>query len=502
MRRTCNFKYLSLLLVLCALSFGAIPAQAQISKNAVKKDLIKRILKRNALSRLPYTSKIVVSSNSARRSSFAISTVSGTPPTLASIPDSDISTLFWREGVIDAIGSGSPDQMQCSEFHAGQADDLSGGMGACRMAEGMGYTFADLIQSQLSICYMKNFPTKKNLKARAVEVVRGKLPNGDITKLFNTPGGQARLVKVNVQGDGDGGGGDEGGPPDEEGPPQDGGPPPGEGGGPGGQAQEGPGNQAIFLRVSSSKENKINKNLYEVSIWHCKDGDSSPSEVNYFKISSTGLYTSENFGKPLEQESAAFRSTVSGLLKASSSSLSWDSSKSRTIDKSFRDGENAFKAQIEIGSLIRSKTFDSFQGRSNKNYSVSSFTGTDVTDVRFLAGAYKGIFDDQFSFIGATEFRDSSYRAAPNNELVSQVSSFDFDADDFFSSSGNAELDFSQYDCTAAPDIELNLDMSNSALQTLKSKCEMVDFRNMHFCHEDSAVQAAEQNFGPVCHAP
>ncbi|MCB0310266.1 MAG: hypothetical protein KDD42_03465, partial [Bdellovibrionales bacterium] len=369
------------------------------------------------------------------------------------------------EGVVDAIASGNPDQIQCGDFFAGQRDGQSGGMGACHMAEGVGYAFNDLLRSQTTLCYMQRFPKKKNLKAGAATLISGDLPSGNIEKLFVTPSDQARVVKVNITGlDNAGGDG------------------------------------RIFIRVSSAAENSANGNQYEAKIWHCDEVREGPRELNHLEASDDGVFTIENFGEP--PNGGTFRSIVSGNLVSTGTALAWNPKKSRNISNSFQNSSDRFKAEIQIQNQIISKTFDRFRDRTNKHYTIATYSGSDVTNVRFLSGAYKGQANDGFNFSGATEYRDSFYASAPQNSLRDSVVDFDFAEDAFFDSLEDLSLDLSGYDCSAVPDIEITLDMTHALLQKVQSKCEASDFGNMHFCHETTEIRSAEQNFKAVCQAP
>ncbi|RIL06368.1 MAG: hypothetical protein DCC75_10900, partial [Proteobacteria bacterium] len=167
-----------LLFSLCLLC----PIVAWADSASLAADIRAIIAKKNALSKLPYAANAVTKfkRSYSRPGNLRRKDVSGTAPTLASIPGSDISELFWREGVIDALASGQPNPEACGEFHAGQQDGESGGLGACHLTESVGRAFEDLVSSETSQCYMKNFPTETNLRAGAVVPVSGEFPNGKI----------------------------------------------------------------------------------------------------------------------------------------------------------------------------------------------------------------------------------------------------------------------------------------------------------------------------------
>ena len=114
---------------------------------------------------------------------------------LADIPNMSIKNLFWRPNVVDAIAYGTPTQSQCDEFHSSSIDGASGGYGACNMAENVGHAMQQLLDSEGTLCHMKNFPTVANFKSGSVTIQKGVLPQKDITKLF-MEGGKQRIIKV------------------------------------------------------------------------------------------------------------------------------------------------------------------------------------------------------------------------------------------------------------------------------------------------------------------
>jgi len=468
----------ALLSLFCFLFLLPGPLQAATKKTLTRKDIIKLITKRNILSSLPYASYAVVSSKSSSSKSSKISELmtSGNPPKLSEIPSNPIDQLFWRPGVVSSIAEGSPTQMQCDEFHAGRDDGTSGGMGACEMASNVGYTFVDLFESQSSLCFMKGFPSNKNLKNDVVRVTKGRLPGGEIGKIFNPPNKISRVVKVKVSG------------VDPNQP-------------------DGPDFQELFLRISSSKENSSNKNLYEAKLWRCNEAG-EVSGVNLISIASSGLtYKAEDMGLP--SRGGGFHSSVTGHLQLSGNTFSWDPTRVRTVDKAFSDGSNRFKSYVEIGQDITTKSYDLFNGEAHKNFSISKFRATSAADAQFIEGAYKGLFGMGFGYSGATEFRDNYYASAPHNPLIQGLSSTDLSTDSFYSSIDEVSLDFSPYDCEATAEIELEIDLSTDVMKQLQQKCT-VSFKDMHFCHEgprDSSepprmVQIAEQNFNQVCGPP
>lgn len=416
-----------------------------------------------SLTKIPDTTKILKSVANASSRGIHMSAVSGTPPTLPEISALDTSTLFWRSGVVDAIGTGSPSQEQCSEFFNGQSDGQSGGFSACYMTEGIGYSMGSIAQSGTSLCYMKNFPTTANKNAGAVSVTSGSLPGNKMENIFSTPlGGTARLVKVRADS--------------------------------GGEAN------TIFIKVYSENENVEQGNQYRYDIWFCEDGDTRPQEFEQTKISAggelitTAIHSSGDGGTGF--------STVKGFLKARGSSLTYDNSKVRTaLYGHVQEGERPsnFKSSVVVNAdnEIRTKIRDR-QGEqpARKGYSVARFLGSTIGDLRFLEGAYKES-NEQFSFSGATEYRDSLFVSAPSSAYINELSGVNFTSDSFYDSQVSLPGTLSA-SCSARADIVLALDMTHEAMAPVQETCEGFRMDNLKFCQSES-LSAAQERWQSVC---
>ncbi len=415
-----------------------------------------------SLTKIPDASNILKSAIGASR--FGISAVSGTPPTLPEIASSEASSMFWRSGVVDTIATGTPTETQCGEFFSGIVDGESGGYSACYMTQGVGYSMGSIAQSGTSLCYMKNFPTKANQNAGAVRVVSGSLPNNKIEQVFSTPTGSApRLVKIRA------GGGEE--------------------------------ESIIYIKVYSEEQNIAQGNQYRYDIWFCDNGPSNPpQEYEQTRVTAGGeLITTARH--TIEGSGEGFQ-TVRGFLAQEGSGLVYDSTKERTATYgSITEGDRAsnMKSLVVVSSNneIRSKVREQRGEEAPRfGYSVSSFLGTNVGDLRFLEGAYKES-NGMRNFSGATEYRDSLYVAAPSNTYSPELDTIDFASDSFYSS-GATLPETKSFSCSASPNITLALDMSAESMIPVSESCEGTRMENLQFCQSET-LQAAQERYNSVC---
>jgi hypothetical protein len=380
-------------MILTVLTF--VPAYAEdvttqaTSSAALKK--LKAALKSKGASKIPSTSTITRSSTSSLVGSPTLEAVSGTPPQLIDIPGTSVPNLFWTAGVIDAIAGGTATFAQCDQFFSSATDGQSGGLGACQMTEGVGRSFETLLDAETPLCFMRSLATRTNLKAKAIRVVRGKLPEGGITELFS-PGATQRLVQINTV------------PIDEE-------------------LDKDDQTERLFVRIPSQKANGRRDFLYAVDIYFCPDPRLPPRGFNTVRVTDDGEITIQhgNDRDPFAG-GASNLMTVTGFLTFQDKSVVWDTTRDREISVQFSSQRENLKANVRVTSAdlifqkIRSAFTQRTRERVRKEYSISRFQGTDITNVRFLAGAYKGV--DQFgpkskTFSGATEYRDSMYVSAP-----------------------------------------------------------------------------------------
>ena len=403
--------------------------------------------------------------------------VVGTPPALIDIPGQPIADLFWRPGVIDALASGTATPEQCGEFFAGPQDGTSGGLGACHMAETVGYSFGDIVRGDTSLCYMRLCPTPANVAAGGLTVVSGKLPGGDITRVFSVPpGSRSRVVRVAVTGDATG--------------------------------RDDSRSQDVFVRVYGDAANRAAAKLYQVDLWFCKAGPTAPARGrDHITIGPDGHLVAES----AETDSGdggggANVSTVDGYLTLASGAVSWDTTRPRRAQVESMWQSQGFKADITIGGddTMTVKSYDAGVYGAGKGYIVSSFSGTGAASLRFLAGAFEerhsadGVTFDATQ-TGATEFRTDLYAAAPGSDLVGQLGAVDLDTDAFFGTPPTPSVDTAGFACDAAPDVVLALDFNNPTLRTAVAECEDRRFDDMHFCHDDPGVEQAQTNYWTAC---
>ncbi|MBX7138798.1 MAG: hypothetical protein K1X83_12550 [Oligoflexia bacterium] len=445
----------------------------EVKKGATssQKDACKALLKPSksmSLTEFPDSAAILKAAEHV--TSVRPSAVSGTPPTLPEIIEGGGTTLFWRPGVVDAIGSGTPSEGQCGEFFNSPIDGESGGYGACYLAEGVGYSISNIASSGSSLCYMRNFPQAASENEGVVSIVSGAFPNGDVTKIFSAPAGAVpRTIKVNVTGFG----------------------PEANAGGP----------STIFFKIYSAEQNATQGNQYKFDLWFCEDGETGRAkEFEQIKVTAGGEYVSsstKNGGGQL------FSSTVRGFLTRTDGVLEFDTARGRTAAYGgmHEAEEGTFKSLVSINAdnEIRYKVRDQHGSDGRKGYSISRFQGSGLSDLRFLEGAFKEDHEGQFSFEGGTEYRDTFYASAPDGNYAAEVAAIDFDSDAFYSSDQEIPTTPSAFRCNAAVDLEINLNMAGEAMQAIIGNCESgrID-GEVSFCASEE-LEAAQQRWTDVC---
>jgi len=443
---------------------AARPRAAHAHAKARKR--MRTLLRKKGLASVPSVSGALAPTATARDAHRAADVV-GQPPTLLAIPQGNVADLFWAPGVLDAIVAGSASAEQCGQFWSGMHDGDSGGMGACHMAENVGYSFGDILSGENSLCYMKSFPTPANLDAGAVTLVDGHFPNDDPTRLFSVPPGRhTRTVKVNANGQHDG-------------------------------------DEVVFLRVHGAATNADAGNLYAVDLWFCPVGSSTPVGYDRIRISTGGEYT---YDDARTETQGAHRSTVTGFVSFADGTLTWDTTRSRRAQTAFVRPDGSFKSdhEIEPDATIRSKTLAVYGGDTGRSYVVASIDGTTPDTLRFLAGAFKELHSqgNGVEFAGSTEFRTTYYAASPGSALEGRLGDVDLGSDAFYAAPADAPVDVAEFSCSAAADVEVTLDFTTPAAQAIQQQCEHRLWEQMQFCHEDPTVAAAEQHVATTCGGP
>lgn len=410
----------------------------------------------------------------SNRNSSAVSVhdVSGIPPTLTSIAggEVDISTLFWRDGVVSSVAEGSATENQCREFYGGLGTDgTSGQFSACYISQNVGFSFQTILEGGISACYLKNAPTQANLDGGAVQVLSGSLPAGGVGSLFETPSGStARLVKVQVAGLSD------------------------------------LGSENIFIKVYPQQDLDSGGDHYRVDLWQCLSNAATAHSIENMRIKLSGEVSNNSVRV---EESGNSRYSLSAFLQSGSSgSIQFDPARTRQATIAFQSGAgNKFKSEVKIdgNDIITAKTYDNFGDNERKAVSIAHFSGSSMADFRYDQGAYK-FSDGTRSENTVNEYREPNYLNAESAETADGTDLIELRDDislssGFFSNFDLGTFDVSGYDCAAAPDVTLALDMTNPLMQVVQLECEGERLEGMDFCRTNEAVTSAEQNFPNAC---
>jgi len=417
------------------------------------------------LNSLPSASTVINSNKKTKAKAFAgIKAVSGTPPTLSEIRTNGAIPTFWRSGVISGILSGSPTQQQCNEFFSSDLDGASGGFSACYLTQGVGQSVSEIARAGNVLCYMKNFPKRDIVNAGAVTLVSGSYPGGNIENLFSVPSGsRAKVVKVILS-----------------------------------QGSEGASN--MFLRINSVSQNEASGDQYKFDFWAC-EGDPTPQEHETSRITAGGEFITKSVST---SDEGLYSSSVRGFLILEAGKLVFDASRDRTAETIGVRSNSNHKSFITINSSneVSSKSYDAFGSfEPRKSYSVSNFSGSGLTSLRFLEGAYKELQQGERTYSSAIEYRDSFYTSAPNNPYLESVNSINFATDSFYATAPSL-TDNSELSCSATADVVVGLDMDNAAMIAVANECEgdRID-GSIDFCSSND-LQTAQQNYRSVCTNP
>ncbi len=436
------------------------PAQIKACKTLVNPTKVN-------LAKLPNISNIARSRASAA-STGKIQTVSGTPPTLAEIVRNGSTNTFWQPGVIDSIATGSPTADQCSEFLSSSTDGRSGGFLACYMNQNAGYALSEVVRAGTTMCYLKNMPTEEVFRNGGFTITRGTLPTRSVTSLFNTPSGSTpRVIKIALSAGGEDGGASNG-----------------------------------LIRVFAESQIASSGDLYKYEMIFCEGDASQPQEIEKTRISSSGEFISSSFNTS-EGGSGQFAGTVRAFLRSEGNDLVFDASRSRTATSSSNRNEggspSSRKSEITITSSneIISKEYGIYPNDTNKAYSISRFSGTGMSSLRFFEGAIKQTFSFG-DFNGATEFRDTTYVSAPGNTYVSSLSAVDLTADPFYTTVPSITEGTTSLRCDTRADIEVAVDMSSEAMGGIAQACEGERIEGLDFCRS-SQLETAQMRYSSVC---
>jgi hypothetical protein len=445
-----------LMVALLAAPVALAPAHAAAA-HKVHKRLV-RTIRRKGLASLPAVSGALASRH-GRHKGRAAADVVGTPPTLLDIANGDPTAVFWQPGVVAAIAAGTPTPQQCSDFWAGQTDGASAGLGACRLAQDLAQAFGKVVQSDNSLCYMRNIPTPANLASGGFQVVSGDLPDGTVTRLFSVPADADRVVEVQVTGQ------------DKD--------------------------EHVFLRVANATANAAAGNLYAVDLWFCPTTPgATPNGYEHLTLDHDGHFVATE-GHDDDGETNV--STVDGWVVGSGPGATWDTSRPRTVAVQNGSAQGNFKSAVQLsGDVISTWSWGVFTG-DWRSFTATRFTATGPADVRLVSGAFSGAAGPQGT-IGAAEYRDPTYVAAPALDLVSQVSAVDLATDPFFATPPAAPtIDTTGYACDAAADVVVAMDFSNPAIAAIRTECEGPRLDSIRLCDNNAAIQDALNNYATSC---
>lgn len=413
-----------------------------------------------SLRQFPSADTLIKSSTNS--SSFiGVSSVSGTPPTLAELVAQGGDAHYWRPGVLNTIATGSPDEATCNELFGSSTDGHSSGWGGCNLTQGVGYSVGEIARAGTSLCYMKSAGSVDGAASGAITITAGSVAGG-VKNLFSTPSGSdSRLVKVTASG--------------EE------------------------GSSTMFIRVFSALENEAAGNQYKFEFWAC-EGDETPQEFESTRITAGGQFISQNI-HTYDGGAGIGQGTITGFLSSEGAELVFDPSRDRTAQFTGLPGQGgSFKSSIILNgeNQVFTKVSQDFGDSIRKGYSAARFDGAGLTTLRF----YEGAFKEEHSFgtyTGGLEFRDTAYLSSPASEYVALLAAVDFSSDSFYTANVSTPAIPARANCNANADVEVTMDMSNAFMQQVAADCEgeRID-GEIQICSSNSINQAMDQ-FQTAC---
>jgi hypothetical protein len=313
---------------------------------------------------------------------------------------------------------------------------------------------------------MKEVPTSRVTNSGAARIVSGSVTGG-MARIFDTPEGSSpRTIKTLMTG------------------------------------EEGAGDEApeMFIRIASRSELDAGANLYKYDLWDCINGQVSSRETGTVRLNGDFIATSSG-----DSEEGVFNNIVRGFVTTSGREIRFDTSRERSVTQDFLAPEGRLSnSQIIVTPLneIVSKQRANSNGETEKSYSISSFSGNSVADLRFLSGATKMSFlrsGVEQNFTGSSEFRDTFYASSPTSSQAVAAGAFDFAADSFFSGElDSPSLDSRGISCSPRVDVTVSISMASPAMTAIRQECEGIRLDGFQMCQSD-AVQEAFQNYNSVC---
>ncbi len=424
----------------------------------------------SSLSQLPDPATMVATSSTD--TGLSLAAVSGEAPLLSEL-SSDPDGYFWN----DLIAKLSDEGLDAEDFEQADVDAFWGGVtsgpsgqGGCFMAQNVGMVFSNLLEGATSSCYMKSMPTASSGVTISPE------PEAGRTTIFDQSSDD-HLVHVAISNITEG--------EDEE-----------------------KKNMDVYITVFGTNSTG-SSDIYKVRLAMCNDGDLNGVET--FEVNkSDKTYVSKNVNK--EGAGKGFSSELKAYLTSGSGDgLAFDTDKERSISMhgSFNNEDWASNIKISSGliySVMRSLRQNGGEDELNRNSSVAQFTGSDVTNARFLAAGYKGYSyrgDDTNSntFSGALEWHDSFYAAISNSEssLYSSASSQYDDSSSFFADDAAIDFDteFSGVSCGGDVKYTVTMDFDDSVVAKIRTDCEgnKNKMRDQNYCWSGDVHEVQEKVF-------
>lgn len=437
----------------------------------------------NSLSSLPGVDEMLSvasgssSSLSARRSmslsSMRSNVVSGTPPALSEINQSNSDTYFWNGLVAQinlyASSNGSEGQDPASAI---VRESFWEGEGSCRMASNVAQSLGNIAQVSTSTCYMSNAPQALGLDS----VISGDV--SDPSEVMSQTESN-KLVKVVISNNPGGGG-----------------------------------EQNVFIRVygTSSTEGSVG---YAADLVFCDPSEGgAPNSFEQLRVNnSTGSMTVLSVGSSeSENNSGTHVVQFTGALTANSSGeIVFDPNVAQVANVYFDGSYGTFKGYMSVeGTELNSKNtyVNEYQGSTytHKVVSVGNISSNSTGDALFLEAGFGVDWSDSngftTTFYGGTEFQDTHYVAVNSGALYDEISGFNFSTDTFFSApideAASLVSQISNYSCSETPDIIIAMDMSSPEIQAVSDLCE-VQWTTDNLCNTSdiesarAAIMAAQQ---------
>ena len=345
-----------------------------------------------------------------------------------------------------------------------------GGNGACRMAMSTAEALGNVLSGAGTMCYMKGI---QNVSGGVT------VSSGSISSIF-AQGSADKKVRVNVSGY-----------------------TPGRSGG------------SFNVNFTIKGTDSVGSNSYAYDVHFCKNPGSGWM-VNGTESAtvdkSSGLVTMTSNHR--EDADNYGTNTVTAYLKNEDGNVSYDLSKERVaISYGNHSGGTAYRGKVVITGDNVITNYRGFTGAgvSNKDFSMASFSGSSMSELRFLEGAYKGLGvwgANSFNYDGATEYQTvasgsypGTYYVAvdPNSSTIGQTSSFqgaDVSTDAFLAGTNPAAP---SYDTAALcdnwnPDVTVTMDFLNADIIALKNTCDNGNYWrqiNHYLCQGQKLVETS-----------